>query len=118
MLDKKDIEEIKKQLIEKKTKLEKKLSEIAIRDEDGNWEAKYVDQDRGDDVNAIEIEEWTNQTSVVEVLVKDLEAINIALEKIANGTYGKCEVCGVDIPIERLRAFPEARTCTKCILPE
>ncbi len=118
MLSKKDIEEIKKQLIEKKIKLENKLSKIAIRDEDGNWEAKYVDQDRGDDINAIEIEEWANQTGVVKVLVKDLEKIKVALQKIEDGTYGKCEVCGVDIPIERLRAFPEARTCTKCTLPE
>ncbi len=118
MLNKKDTEEIKKQLLDKKIKLENKLSKIAVKDEDGNWEAKYVDQEREDDVNAIEIEEWTNQTSIVEVLVKDLEAINIALEKIANGTYGKCEVCGTDIPTERLQAFPEARTCTKCTLPK
>ncbi len=118
MLEKKDIVEIKEQLLEKKTKLETKLSKMAIKDEDGNWEAKYVDQERDDDVNAIEIEEWTNQTSVVEVLVKDLEAVDIALEKIERNTYGKCEVCETEIPLERLQAFPEARTCTKCTLPE
>lgn len=38
--------------------------------------------------------------------------INKALEAIDHGTYGKCEVCGKDIPVERLEALP---TTTYCI---
>ena len=117
MLDEKTLRELKNQLLKKKDALEEKLSQIAVRDEeDGTWEAKYIDEDRDEEVNANEVEEWANQTSVVNVLVKDLEAVELALNKIEKGTYGKCEVCGVDIPLERLKAFPEARTCTKCKL--
>jgi RNA polymerase-binding transcription factor DksA len=119
MLDEKIQEELKQQLLKKKEDLEEKLSKVAVRDEeDGTWEAKYFDEERDDEVNANEVEEWTNQTSVVNVLIKDLKAVELALDKMEKGVYGKCEVCGIDIPAERLKAFPEARTCTKCTLPE
>jgi DnaK suppressor protein len=40
--------------------------------------------------------------------------VNSALEKIKKGTYGKCENCGKDIDIERLKVYPEAKFCVKC----
>src|SRR5437763_6014850 len=42
---------------------------------------------------------------------KDLEKINIALEAIEKGTYGKCQVCGDEIPIERLDVLPSTLHC-------
>ena len=38
-------------------------------------------------------------------------AIDEALERIDEGSYGKCEVCGRDIGEERLRAVPYATLC-------
>lgn len=40
-----------------------------------------------------------------------LEEIDRALERIRNGTYGKCRRCGKDIPAERLEAIPYAQYC-------
>ncbi|WP_163184285.1 TraR/DksA C4-type zinc finger protein [Neobacillus sedimentimangrovi] len=37
--------------------------------------------------------------------------INKALQSMENGTYGKCEVCGKDIPVERLEALPNTTYC-------
>lgn len=37
-----------------------------------------------------------------------LRRIDIALERIQEGTYGICEVTGQPIPVERLRALPWA----------
>jgi len=37
-----------------------------------------------------------------------------AQARLAAGTYGTCELCGLDIPAERLQARPEARTCLAC----
>ncbi|WP_201574184.1 MULTISPECIES: TraR/DksA family transcriptional regulator [Psychrobacter] len=34
-----------------------------------------------------------------------------ALNRIENGTYGECEVCGEDIEIKRLEALPYATLC-------
>jgi len=40
-----------------------------------------------------------------------LRQINAALERIEQGTYGFCEVCGKPIGVERLRAIPWATRC-------
>ncbi len=37
-----------------------------------------------------------------------------ALQKIANGTYGKCEKCGKQIEVGRLLAMPTATLCVSC----
>jgi DnaK suppressor protein len=41
-------------------------------------------------------------------------AIDAALERIANGEYGCCEECDEDIPIARLEIEPTALRCTDC----
>ena len=37
-----------------------------------------------------------------------------ALRKIEEGSYGYCEACEEEIPIERLKAIPDARYCISC----
>jgi RNA polymerase-binding protein DksA len=47
--------------------------------------------------------------------VKDLlQQVNEALDRIEDGTYGICEVCGGPIPEERLQALPYAKLCISC----
>jgi len=45
-----------------------------------------------------------------------LVQLDAALERVAAGTYGICEVCGLPIPPERLEARPAARTHVACAL--
>src|SRR5438552_14641532 len=52
--------------------------------------------------------------SMVEGLQANYTEIVAALDRMAQGTYGKCERCGADIPIERLEAIPTARLCVNC----
>ncbi|MGI8915116.1 MAG: TraR/DksA family transcriptional regulator [Chloroflexota bacterium] len=40
-----------------------------------------------------------------------VQEIDHALERIANGTYGKCERCGKPIPLPRLEARPFSTLC-------
>ena len=49
-----------------------------------------------------------------EVESRELTAIDDALERIAEGTYGDCETCGKPIPLTRLRAIPYAEDCINC----
>lgn len=42
-----------------------------------------------------------------------LTEIEQALERLDNGTYGKCVVCGEPIPEKRLEAIPWAARCVK-----
>jgi len=44
----------------------------------------------------------------------ELSEIDAALARIADGTYGACEVCGGAIGRDRLRALPEIRRCVGC----
>ena len=41
-------------------------------------------------------------------------AIEIAMERIEDGSYGRCERCGEPIGGERLAARPTATTCVRC----
>lgn len=43
-----------------------------------------------------------------------LREIHAAQDRIAEGVYGKCAVCGAEIDTERLEAIPYARLCMKC----
>ena len=43
-----------------------------------------------------------------------LNAIDDALERIQEGTFGDCEDCGEKIPIGRLEVMPFATTCRDC----
>ncbi len=45
---------------------------------------------------------------------KLLKKIELAIEKIDNGTYGICEVCGCEIGIKRLEARPVTTMCIEC----
>jgi RNA polymerase-binding transcription factor DksA len=44
-------------------------------------------------------------------LQDSLRDVTIALGKLDEGTYGKCEECGEDIAEPRLEAMPAARYC-------
>ena len=45
---------------------------------------------------------------------KLLKKIDEALEKIENGTYGICDICGQEIGIKRLEARPVTTMCIDC----
>jgi len=54
------------------------------------------------------------QLSAVTGQVREhLEEIDAALERLAEGTYGVCEVCDEQIDPARLEARPTARTCVQ-----
>jgi len=43
-----------------------------------------------------------------------LQEVEDALERIENGSYGKCEICGGQISAPRLEALPFAKFCIEC----
>lgn len=59
------------------------------------------------------IEQFENNNAVLENLETRLHEVNKALNKIEDGSYGKCEVCSKDIEEDRLEANPAASTCTE-----
>lgn len=45
---------------------------------------------------------------------KKLSEIDLALERIKNGSYGECEECGEPIAEKRLEVLPFTRVCVDC----
>jgi DnaK suppressor protein len=45
---------------------------------------------------------------------KLIKKIDEAIERLDTGDYGYCEVCGVEIGVERLEARPTAELCIDC----
>lgn len=43
-----------------------------------------------------------------------LGQVNDALERLEEGTYGRCEQCGEEIDPARLKALPYATLCLRC----
>lgn len=60
---------------------------------------------------ASDVFEREKDVSIIEHIDSDLGAVDRALERLADGTYGTCEVCGRDIGDERLDAMPTATLC-------
>ena len=56
------------------------------------------------------------ETDVAVLGVTDhlLSAIDAALGRIEDGTFGRCVRCGRDISRERLSALPHAALCARC----
>lgn len=45
---------------------------------------------------------------------REVAAIDAALQRMAEGTYGVCIDCGRKIPVARLRAIPQTPYCVQC----
>jgi DnaK suppressor protein len=46
-----------------------------------------------------------------------VDELEHALDRIADGTYGRCQRCAGPIPLERLDAIPHTRYCVACPRP-
>lgn len=44
----------------------------------------------------------------------EMRAIEAALSRMDDGSYGECLDCGTDIPYQRLEVQPTAERCTPC----
>lgn len=72
-------------------------------------ELSHVDQHPAD--NASLISEADREDAMLEELAARKIAVQAALERVAEGSYGVCVDCGRSIPDERLEAIPEALRC-------
>jgi RNA polymerase-binding protein DksA len=114
-LDKQALAELKEKLLKEKATIQEELGRIAKPTKDPlNYNTTFNQIGTDEDENASEIEEYTDNLALETTFEKQLKEINEALERMAAGTYGKCENCNADIPIERLQAYPSAKTCMNC----
>jgi len=108
----------KKFLEAEKSKLLKELATIGQKNpsNSADWEAKptNLDSDSADENETADtIEEFEENSAILKQLEIQLNDVETALKEIRAGTYGKCLVCGIEIPEDRLLANPASLTCIK-----
>ena len=109
-------EHLKQKLEAEKALLEREMNDVGQKnlDQAGDWEPVSKDRDvsqADDNTNANAIEELEDNASVLNTLETRHQEELEALESLEDGTYGKCEVCGAEIEMDRLEANPSAKTC-------
>ena len=109
-MEKAFVEKMKEKLIEQKNTI---LGSLAAQNEDykkivEGWESGDEVDVASDVVDGRLLESLGAQDS------NRLQMINNALDRIKQGTYGRCLVCKEEIPEERLEAIPYAFMCINC----
>lgn len=112
-----DLEAYKQQLLHLRERLNGDVSHLAdeaLRKTDGDGASNLSHMpihmaDLGTDNF-----EQENTLSLLANEQQQLEEIGDALERIKQGSFGRCEECGTDIPKPRLKEIPYARFCVAC----
>lgn len=113
-----NIEKFRELLLAEKRFLESELSAFAKRDPKmkGDWDTRFPERNEGAassshsaaDEQADLREEFESRLAQEQSLETRLGAVEEALGRIAEQTYGRCLACGDNIPEERLAANPAA----------
>jgi len=108
LMDRLDLHQIRRRLEQElcnsSDELEKLKQEIAQSVSLGQQKYSIKDAVIEDSVCAIRLSQLTQK-------IRDIRS---SLERIKNGTFGRCERCRGEIPPSRLEAMPFARYCLRC----
>ena len=109
MANKNQIDELKTILLQRKESLSQNIhnsidSIDQLKNQDINDELDYADF----------VSDSFTEGMIANHQLDELKQIEEALRKIREGTYGICDMCGINIPIGRLKAKPFAKFCTEC----
>lgn len=108
------IKKIKEMLLKKKEEITSQISKFAKKNNEGKYEVIHEEYGNSDEENSDEIEDELRNESLLNTLSSELENIDKAVEKVDEGQYGKCDVCGNAIEEKRIEFNPEATLCASC----
>jgi DnaK suppressor protein len=102
------LDEIRQRLLARREELESRIATIAAgagrgRPLDPDFEEQAVERENQEVVDALDT-----------AARSELAGIAAAVARMEQGDYGVCVRCGMDIPLERLRAVPYADRCIAC----
>lgn len=111
------MKKFKKLLLAAKEKLEAEIQQLqrdnlnrSQRDSSGDLSGySYHMADVGTDTFGREVE-----LTIASAGSETMKLIDEALERIEDGTYGKCQMCGCQVDMKRLEAVPYAHLCISC----
>ena len=97
----------------KRSEIQLRMKQVLLRQRDAlrrELEAEMAllgsnrDDPSGDDAYSFEVEMESHE----------LRAVENALDRIRDGSYGTCDECGENIALARLQALPIATLCINC----
>ena len=114
-LDQQFIEKVKNKLQEERSRIEGELKNFASRDEHDKdaYNPKFPDTTDKLEESAGEVAQFVDELALEGSLEQTLKAIDHALEKTEDNSYGICDVCKKEIDPKRLGANPSAATCVE-----
>lgn len=102
---------LKEKLLTEKSRLEAELGRFAKpTGVEGDYTTQFENIGTDPDENATEVESYADNVAIEGTLETELKDVNDALAKMDAGKYGLCEKTGEEIPMDRLEAYPAART--------
>ena len=107
-----DIDTIRTSLEQLREDLRAQLSSRGANPDDATMDESQLDTQFADAAQTTA--ERDKDLRVIEKLRDQLDSVNRALDRIAEGSYGTCESCGTPIPEERLEALPYVTHCVDC----
>jgi DnaK suppressor protein len=109
------MENVRYRLEQERERAIRQLRDLGVAPEPENSPGRSdppVVLDEGDAAQASERQDVSVMTR--ERVAARINQLTAALERIVEGTYGTCELCGGPIEAGRLAALPEAATCKRC----
>jgi DnaK suppressor protein len=103
------LERFRKKLLEKRRELIKEAQSSSTSSKEAGSDGI---QDIADQASSAYTKEFL--LSVGDEERRILKQIELALQKIKNGSYAKCENCKGPISVKRLEALPFAQLCIAC----
>jgi DnaK suppressor protein len=108
------LSEVKERLLERKRRLWREVKD-QLKSNIGNGYQEMLATARDEEDQAtVSLMAETNLT-LLGPKRQELEAIEEALVRLENGSYGYCEVCGQSIEPRRLEIMPETPLCRNCM---
>jgi DnaK suppressor protein len=108
----------KEQTEELKTKLLEEKKRILFHLKSAKKSSGFGGGAEDPEDEADETEEFANYLGVEQVEENSIHEIDVALDKMIDGSYGICEQCDQDISYELLSLQPESKLCKQCKLAE
>ena len=108
-MDEKKLEKYKKKLLEDRTDLGAELQRVTNGEKNKDRNGSMDPVDLADASYSADYSlAWTEKIN------KRIREIDESLDRIRDGSYGVCELCGEDIPEGRLEVRPNAKYCAQC----
>ena len=108
-MDDKTLEKYKKKLLDERLDLLVELQRVSSGE-------KNKDRIGAMDLADLADASYTADYSLAwtEKINRRIKEIDESIERIKDGTYGICQMCGEDIPEGRLMVRPKAKYCAQC----